>query len=280
MKKILMLRGLPASGKSTFAKAEVLKSSGQTKRVNKDDLRAMLDAGKWSRGNEKFILKVRDAIVKLALQEGHSIIVDDTNFSPDHEVRLLELAKEGMAGFEAQDFEITLDEAIKRDAARPNSVGADVIKRMYYQYVQKKPVLNKAGEHVIMCDLDGTLAEISHRSPYDASKCEEDGLKYNVARVLCAMPWMKRIFMSGRSSEFVGQTLGWLKKHELLRVGDELHMRAKGDSRKDSIVKLELFETMVNPKYTVDFVLDDRDQVVEMWRAIGLECWQVAPGNF
>lgn len=280
MKKILMLRGLPASGKSTFAKAEVLKSSGQTKRVNKDDLRAMLDAGKWSRGNENFILKVRDTIVKLALEEGLSIIVDDTNFSPDHEARLLEMAKEGMTGFEVQDFEITLDEAIKRDAARANSVGADVIKRMYYQYVLEKPVLNKEGEHVIMCDLDGTLAEISHRSPYDASKCEEDGLKGNVASLLRYFEGTRRVFMSGRQSLYRVQTENWLMKHGLLRSGDELHMRIEGDSRKDYIVKLELFNKYVNPKYTVDFVLDDRDQVVEMWRAIGLECWQVAAGDF
>lgn len=280
MKKILMFRGLPASGKSTAARAEILKSGCQMKRVNKDDLRAMLDAGKWSKGNEKFVLKVRDAIVALALDEGHSIIVDDTNFASVHEETLLAIAKEHKSGFEIQDFEITLEEAIKRDAARANSVGADVIKRMYYQYVLEKPVLNKEGEHVIMCDLDGTLAEISHRSPYDASTCEEDGLKQNVAYVLAAMPWLRRVFMSGRQSLFRQQTENWLKKHNLLREQDELHMRPEGDIRKDYVVKLELFNKYVNPKYTVDFVLDDRDQVVEMWRAIGLECWQVAPGNF
>lgn len=280
MPKLIMLRGLPASGKSTWAKEQVLKGDGSVKRVNKDDLRAMIDAGKWSKENEKFVVNARDAICKMALMAGQTIIVDDTNFSPEHERVLRAIAKQYGADFEIKDFEVSLDNAIQRDLARVTSVGADVIKRMYYQYVQKKPTLNKNGEHVIMCDLDGTLAEISHRSPYDAAKCEEDGLKPNVASVLRSMPEKKRIFMSGRSNEFSAQTLNWLRKHNLLRDGDELHMRAKGDSRKDSIIKLELFETMVNPKYTIDFVLDDRDQVVEMWRAIGLECWQVAQGNF
>ena len=61
-----MLKGLPASGKSTYAKK--LANKGWT-RVNKDDLRAMLNDGKWSRSNEKFVLKVRDFIVADALSE-------------------------------------------------------------------------------------------------------------------------------------------------------------------------------------------------------------------
>jgi hypothetical protein len=57
-------------------------------------------------------------------------------------------------------------------------------------------------------------------------------------------------------------------------------MRPTGDQRKDNIVKRELFDTWVRGKYNVRFCLDDRDQVVEGWRAMGLTCFQVQPGAF
>ena len=59
-----------------------------------------------------------------------------------------------------------------------------------------------------------------------------------------------------------------------------LFMRASGDTRKDEIVKLELFDAHVRGKYDVRLVLDDRDRVVRMWRSIGLTCLQVADGEF
>ena len=60
----------------------------------------------------------------------------------------------------------------------------------------------------------------------------------------------------------------------------ELHMRKTGDSRKDCIVKKEIFDAEIKDKYYIEFILDDRDQVVKMWRSMGLTCLQVADGNF
>jgi len=57
-------------------------------------------------------------------------------------------------------------------------------------------------------------------------------------------------------------------------------MRATGDNRKDSIVKKEIYEGIIKPVFDVKFVLDDRNQVVEMWRSLGLTVLQVADGNF
>jgi predicted kinase len=68
--KLLMLKGLPASGKSTYAKK--LAQDGYV-RVNKDDLRAMLHAGKWSKINEKQVLATRDQIVRDSLFAGKSV---------------------------------------------------------------------------------------------------------------------------------------------------------------------------------------------------------------
>jgi hypothetical protein len=58
-------------------------------------------------------------------------------------------------------------------------------------------------------------------------------------------------------------------------------MRKTGDRRADNIVKRELFEARVRNKYNIDFVLDDRNQVVDMWRnELKLTCLQVAEGDF
>ena len=59
-----------------------------------------------------------------------------------------------------------------------------------------------------------------------------------------------------------------------------LHMRRAGDARKDSVVKRELFDAHVRDRYNVRRVYDDRNQVVDMWRSLGLACLAVAEGNF
>jgi hypothetical protein len=84
--------------------------------------------------------------------------------------------------------------------------------------------------------------------------------------------------MSGRSDEYRTVTGRWLIDNAL--PVDGLYMRAAGDHRKDSVVKHELFDKHIRSTYNVLGVFDDRNQVVEMWRAIGLTVFQVADGNF
>ena len=86
MKKVYLTKGLPGSGKSTWAKEMVSKNPNSYKRVNKDDLRAMLDNGKHSEDAEKFILNVRDSIILLALENGKHVIVDDTNLAKNTKI--------------------------------------------------------------------------------------------------------------------------------------------------------------------------------------------------
>ena len=57
-------------------------------------------------------------------------------------------------------------------------------------------------------------------------------------------------------------------------------MRLADDNRKDSIIKEEIYNKVIKPRYNIKLVLDDRNQVVDMWRDIGLPCFQVAPGDF
>ena len=96
---LTMTKGLPASGKTTWAKSVV-----GAKRVNKDDLRAMIDNGKWSKKNERSILAARDNLIIQYLREGSSVIVDDTNLNPKHEQDLRKIADTFNALFEIKDL--------------------------------------------------------------------------------------------------------------------------------------------------------------------------------
>jgi hypothetical protein len=86
------------------------------------------------------------------------------------------------------------------------------------------------------------------------------------------------IFVSGREDKYKPQTLLWLEKHGI--KFDHLYMRKSGDLRKDSIVKQEIYEQLILNQYNIAFVLDDRDQVVRVWRDLGLTCLQVDYGDF
>jgi len=130
MKKLIMLRGLPASGKTTYALDEVRKSGGVLKRVNKDELRMMLHAGEWSDDRERFVCKIRDKIIVSALISGHSIIVDDTNLHPKHEARLRQLAHDYRAEFEIVQMNADVETCVSRDANRSAPIGEKVIRQM------------------------------------------------------------------------------------------------------------------------------------------------------
>lgn len=283
MKKVIILKGLPASGKSTWARKIIDENPGHYKRISKDDLRLMLDNGRWSKGNEKFILSVRDSLILQALKEGHHVLVDDTNLHPKHEQAIRELVK-GLATVEIKDFtDVPVEECIERDRRRTNYVGEQVIRKMYKSFLQPKPpvILEDLNlPHAILCDLDGTLALVNDRSPYDAEKCEQDFVNEPVADIVDSYcrDGTTIILISGRGEQHKPQTIRWLAKY-----GIDYHflfMRKEGDSRKDAIVKHEIYQEHIAGKYNIKFVLDDRNQVVAVWRALGLTVLQVADGDY
>jgi len=292
MKKIIICKGLPASGKSTFAKELVKENKGSYKRINKDDLRAMLDVGLHSKSNEKFVLKTRNWLILESLRCGKHVIIDDTNLAEKHEraIRLLAAEYKEETGqeikVEMKFFDVPLEECIKRDLNRLNSVGAEVIRRMHGQYLEEKEVQKFALQDdtlpkALICDLDGTLALMNGRNPFDASKCEEDLLNKPVADIVKRYKELgfSILLLSGRQDTYKEETKRWLEKYEI--EFDMLLMRSAKDSRKDSIVKREFYEGEIKDNYYVEFVLDDRNQVVDLWRKdIGLTCLQVNYGDF
>ena len=135
----------------------------------------------------------------------------------------------------------------------------------------------------IICDIDGTLALINGRHVYDNKEVYKDKLNYQVARIVY---FYKNIigtdvvFMSGRMESSRDVTEEWLKSKQLWFDNQKLYMRKLNDYRDDAIVKKELYEEHIKEKYFVEFVLDDRNRVVSMWRTEGLLCLQVYYGDF
>lgn len=278
--KVLILSGLPASGKST--RARELVDKGNWKRVNKDLIRLMLDNSKWSRNNEKFVLALRDHIIVSALKAGSNVVVDDTNFGK-HPQHIKELVKDIPNVIVEEEFINTpLEVCISRDANRDESVGKKVIMDMYNKYLRKEQELVPYDETLpdaIIVDIDGTIAHMKNRSPYDWNRVDEDEFDNDVASI----PFALRnsviiIIMSGRDEVCREKTGKWLKDNGM--PYNHLYMRPQGNTEKDSVIKERLYNNHVKGKYNVRFVLDDRQQVVDLWRRLGLKCFQVAEGNF
>lgn len=124
---IKILVGIPACGKSTWAKSYVL-DNPNTKRINRDDLRNMLDAGKLTDGNENFLRVLRVEMVRMCLSLDKHVVLDDTNcYASKLEETIFAIRT--MAGqmnkeieIEIIDFDVDVDTCVERNEIRPNSV--------------------------------------------------------------------------------------------------------------------------------------------------------------
>lgn len=137
-KEVLILKGLPGSGKTTFSNELQKNNPGKYKRVSKDELRAMMDLGKFSKKKEKFVNQIRDAVIGCGIADGFSVIVDDTNMNPVHEKNIRELVQ-SYNSFVTDDttvrvieFNTPIEECINR---KPHLEGTII--RMWEKYGSK-----------------------------------------------------------------------------------------------------------------------------------------------
>lgn len=330
MRTLMIFKGLPGSGKSTLAAELVRKEPKRWIRVNRDDLRGMVvgpgnNPHARNDDREELVRGMKEALMRQAFDAGYDVILDDTHLVPMTVKKLHQAAAAyGDVKVIERGVNIDIKTAIERDSKRTGfaHVGEKVIMDMARMsgidkgrklsdkeaYYEPRPdsfavvVQDESLPKAIMCDLDGTLAIINDRSPYDATDCDlKDKPNWPVIRTVLAMhkQGYKIMFMSGRDEKYRPETQRFIEKYCMADVdcGNglvgktpiqyELHMRgetnpdpSKADMRKDAVIKQELFDKYVRGKYHVDFVLDDRNQVVDFWRSIGLTCFQVAPGNF
>jgi predicted kinase len=298
MPRLIATRGLPASGKTSFART----LQPAVARVNRDDLRRMLHGERlFTQWAESQVTKVQRAQVEALLRDRVSVCVDDTNLRARTLRDWARLAAQYGADFEVHDFtDVPLEECLRRDAERPevDRVGEEAIRRLHDRFLANRPLplpvpevptgeparvhaASAAPPEIVLVDIDGTVALNVSRSPYDMTRVAHDVPNEAVIAAVRAMhaAGYGVVFCSGRDASARAATEAWLTRH----VGVPwlaLHLRALGDSRKDSVVKREIFEREVRDRYRVVGVFDDRVQVVQMWRELGLTVFQVADGNF
>ena len=137
----------------------------------------------------------------------------------------------------------------------------------------------------IVVDIDGTVAlHGDERGHFEYGKVGGDKPNIPIIKLVQALRWdcgYGVIFVSGREDSCRDITVEWLYNNFMQDdwFAYELYMRKTGDWRKDSIIKREIYDAYLADK-EIAFVLEDRNQVVQMWRELGLTCLQVADGNF
>ena len=323
--KLILTRGLPGSGKSTLAKQLVDESNGRLVRLERDLFRDQLynsrmyvapegsspeeiEAVKaYVAERENTITTVQFSAAEGALRAGKDVIISDTNLRAKYVKDWMAFARKWSADFETMVFDnVSVDECVRRDKLRENSIGEKIIRDMAKRFLVKGKIPDVVASdrnysivmkvepydnptdlpRAVIVDIDGTVAKMSDRSPYDWQRVGEDQPVQAVidavrAALQYTSPASHIIFMSGRDSSCRDITIEWLAKYvQISPLSYDLFMRAEGDNRADNIVKYELFNENIRGKFHVNYVLDDRDQVVKMWRELGLACFQVAPGAF
>ena len=138
-------------------------------------------------------------------------------------------------------------------------------------------------------DIDGTLADCSHRLHYiEKAPKDWDGFFSNChadksIEAICDLAhtlWQCNniVLVSGRPERCKVDTEIWLRQNHL--NWNALYMRKDGDFRNDDIVKSELLDELLSHGWKPIMAFDDRKRVVDMWRARGIICAQVAEGDF
>lgn len=306
MPTLTITRGLPGSGKTTWARGEIATTALRAARVNRDDLRRALHGGligdNWA---ERQVTVAQKAAVTALLRAGVDVYCDDTNLRARVVREFADLAAGCGAEFEVRDFtDVPLEVCLERDAGRPEDerVGEEVIRGMWQRYLaghalplalpelaRAQPSSSEASVYrpgaglpeAVLVDIDGTVALMGDRSPYDMTRVSQDRPNHAVITAIRAMQAFGHhiVFCSGRTDDGRADTEAWLAKHVAVPY-EALFMRRTGDTRKDSIVKVEIFEREIRHRWAITGVFDDRNQVVRAWRAIGLTVFQVAEGDF
>jgi predicted kinase len=321
--EVLILSGLPASGKTTEALDWVKVNPDRRTRINWDDLRIEMFGKDWTfNRKQEGEMKARSfQMFHDAMRLGLSVVIDNTNLTKNAREVWKQLAEPYGVTVTEREIDTDLWECISRDTDREGRarVGRAVIERMalFTGHIDWTNRELYPCENFVICDLDGTLCDIAHRRHFVADrgkKCDKCGAPPNpITTITCmacgagtVLPIQKDwksffanvskdtlntrvaamldmfgregyhvLLVSGRPIDPCGiPTQDWLALHKIKY--DHLFMRSSNDSRADTIVKKEILDLL--PKSRIAYVLDDRPQVLRMWREAGLFTLAVGDG--
>lgn len=301
-KKAFIYVGISACGKSTEAERHA-KELTNTEIINRDDIRRIIlekELGrklhqgelweKWDyskkkkiKAKEELVTKIVNEKINKASSENKNIISSDTNLNKDRRNSLKRKLEQLGYVVEFKFFDIDFDKVVKWDLYRADSVGKDVLYKQWLKYHEdKKIVQDESLPKAIICDLDGTLFHMNGRGPFELDKVDTDLVDEEIVTILKAFIYKGYtiFFLSGREDICKELSYNSIKKAfytelthgNILNFPHFLHMRKAKDSRKDSIVKEELFNEYIRDKYNIKLVLDDRPSVSRsVWLKLNLK---------
>ena len=301
MKNIKLLIGISGSGKSTYSHELWETNPSNFVIINRDKIRELLfgytesDIHNYYKRNditklEKKVTKYEDTLIYEALEENKTVILDATHL----EKKYIERHEYWNVPIELVWFDIDLDIAIERDSIRNRKVGKDIITKQYNKYINLKksfgdynfiPYNIKCDLNLPPCvlyDIDGTIAQMHNRGPFEWNKVKED---YMIYQVVSTIDWLSDldsknrptvILCTGRDGIALNDTIEWLNNNEIYY--DDIMIRNEKDMRPDWIVKEEMWKN-ISEKYNIIAMYDDRLQVVRRARALGLKVFNVEYNN-
>ena len=299
-KKIILTVAVPAAGKTTWRK-KFLRDNRDYVCVSRDEYRLMLSGAQTlDPKGEKMVTEMVNNAIALAIKSKYNVIVDQTNVNIKYLNAMVAFC-EKLADVEFKIFDIPLKLAIERDKNRDTTVGEEVIKRMFKNYLElfnsnfdfstrkRKPHIatnikwNRDGNlpNAVIFDIDGTLAHTQgKRGTFDWNKVGLDVVDEKVRETLKAYKkaGYTIIVITGRDGVSKESTAQWLRDNKI--EFDVLHTKPENDFRKDYVTKTEIFDEKIKGKYNVLAAYDDRKQAVNMWRGLGIKCYQVEDGDF
>lgn len=299
--QILILVGAPGSGKSTFARY-FIRTEENWMRISRDDFRMMhFSNSNLSPREENSITDMVDGAITGLLRKRTNVLIDATHCKAEYIVHYIEKFNH-LADISFKIFDLDAQIIAERCDRRNKETGKYISQSVQNRYIKELRSLKKSFDFsmrpkvdrreslmqqnsslpkAVICDLDGTLALMDDRDPFDASHADKDGLNESVANTLklFSKDGYQILLVSGREDKFEEPTIRFLEMHNISY--DRLLMRKSKDYRKDSIIKREIYDKAIKDKYYIEFVLDDRNQVVDLWRQeLGLSCFQVNYGDF
>jgi predicted kinase len=234
---------------------------------------------KFKRQNEEKVTVIQDRQIQEAFDNGQNIIICETNLNPkNRNAMVLKLTEMGYS-VEFKEFEVDLNTLWKRDAQRFGGVGHLVIYRQYQQWLEykgaRKYVQNDSLPDAIVFDVDGTLATMHNRGPFDWMKVDQDHYRREVCDMLdgFVVKDYEIIIATGRDGSAEELTKKWLDAGDLLY--DDFYIRPEGNFEKDFVIKERMLWEM-EKKYNICAWVDDRPQVSNHLRLLGVNVIQVA----
>jgi predicted kinase len=306
---IKVLVGISGLGKSTYAQDI---STDNSIVISRDKLREMLfsynesnikdyysrpDFGKC----EQLVTKHLEELIHYNLSKNRDVILDATHLKLKYinqikkkfyytDIEFIDVAKE-QGCFDIRHLQ---DLCIERDSQRTRQVGQVVITQQIRDYQQLlrdfdfkpyfaniEPILqDKSLPKAVIFDIDGTLALKGDRSPYNWGRVDEDDLNewvVNLYKTVEKQGDYSLIICTGRDGICENITKGWLYINDFSY--DEFHIRSEGNTEPDYVIKERMWRDIAS-RYYIECMFDDRNQVVDHARRLGLNVAQVNYGDF